>query len=135
MLCLYFATYNMLFNSLPYDRNATHKYLSRMTHSNIQIYSIYNHISLINPCLNYDYENEFNQENVLCFFFSVLYCPALLLISLFGCSSLSPLVKKCWPFICWPLIRELSPHNLLRTVDWRLWVDPTLSLCLQQFMQ
>jgi hypothetical protein len=51
-----FATYNSLFNSLShYGRNATHKYLSRIAHNNIQIYFIYNHISLINLCLNYNY--------------------------------------------------------------------------------
>ena len=60
MLCFYFGTYNTPFNSLSYSRNATHMYLARMAHNNIQIYSIYDHISLINLCLNYDYYNKFN---------------------------------------------------------------------------
>jgi hypothetical protein len=35
-LPFYFVIYNTLFNSLPYDRNATHKYLSRIANNNIQ---------------------------------------------------------------------------------------------------
>ena len=38
-------------------------YLPCMANNNIQIYSIYNHISLINLCLNYNYSNEFNSKD------------------------------------------------------------------------
>jgi len=34
-----------------------------MANNNIQIDSIYSHISLINLCLNYNYENEFNSKD------------------------------------------------------------------------
>jgi hypothetical protein len=34
-----------------------------MANNNIQIYSVYNHISLINLCLNYIYWNEFNSKD------------------------------------------------------------------------
>jgi hypothetical protein len=34
-----------------------------MANNNIQIYFIYNHISLINLYLNYNYLNEFNFKN------------------------------------------------------------------------
>ena len=36
-LCFYFATYDMLFNSLFYGRNAPHKYLSYISNNNIEI--------------------------------------------------------------------------------------------------
>jgi hypothetical protein len=39
-LCFYSATYNTLFNLVPYDRNVAHKYLSHMVSNNIQILSI-----------------------------------------------------------------------------------------------
>jgi len=56
MLCFYSATYSnsMLFGSLLCSRNAAHKYLTLMANSSIQIYLMYNRISLINQCLNYD---------------------------------------------------------------------------------
>jgi hypothetical protein len=63
MLYFYSATYSMLFNSLIYSRNATYKYLPCMANNNIQIYFIYNQISLINMCLNYNCYNEFNSKD------------------------------------------------------------------------
>jgi hypothetical protein len=35
-----------------------------MANNNIQIYYIYNHISLINRCPNYNYLNEFNSKDL-----------------------------------------------------------------------
>jgi hypothetical protein len=58
MLCYYSSTYCILLNSLPYNRNARYKYLPCMANTNIQIYSIYKYISLINPYLNYNYWNK-----------------------------------------------------------------------------
>ena len=54
MLCFCSVTCSTLFNSLPYSRNATYKHLPCIANNSIQIYSIYNHISLINMCLNYN---------------------------------------------------------------------------------
>ena len=38
-----------------YSRNTTHKYVHHMANNSIQIYYVYNHISLIDLCLNYSY--------------------------------------------------------------------------------
>jgi hypothetical protein len=35
-----------------------------MAKNNIQIYSMYNHVSLINLCLNYNYWNELNSKDL-----------------------------------------------------------------------
>ena len=54
-LHLYSVTYSTLFDPLIYSRNITHKYLPHMANTSIQIYSVYNHISLIDLYINYDY--------------------------------------------------------------------------------
>jgi hypothetical protein len=45
----------LYFQCTTYNRSAVHKYFSRITNNNIQIYYTYNYISLINLYLNYDY--------------------------------------------------------------------------------
>jgi len=51
IFCYFFysVTSSMLFDSLIYT-NIAYKYIPRMTNINIQIYYIYNHISLIDLC-------------------------------------------------------------------------------------
>lgn len=46
-------------NNSSIHRNATCKYFLYMSNSSLQIYSTYNHISLIDLCINYDYQNKF----------------------------------------------------------------------------
>jgi hypothetical protein len=48
-------SYSILFISHIYSKNIAHKYLSHVANNSIQIYSVYNHIGLIDLYLNYNY--------------------------------------------------------------------------------
>ena len=56
-LYFYSVIYSTHFGSRLCSRNIVYKYLFHMVNNSIQIYSVYNHISLIDLCLNYDYQN------------------------------------------------------------------------------
>ena len=55
VIYFYFVIYSTLFASLLLSKSIVHKYLPCKVSNCIQIYLIYNYISLIDLCLNYDY--------------------------------------------------------------------------------